>query len=324
MIAKRLGAIALTVAMIAGAWLIRSEVIDDDGGVSGDDDPPPTEREIVCVSDLVDTCRALADARDDLGVSIEDAAKTLEALAALEDPSDAPIWITMAPFPEMVDNLREIRRLPVLETVQTRVASSPIALVVPIDRTDVLAARCGAPLRWDCVGEAAGEPWEDIGGDELPGDVRPAFAPIDSALGLLGVADAISGYFGSTPIALDDLNFTRWASGLADAVPSSSRPPVSAIATIRARSSALDVAVGAAAELPDTAADRFTRQYAEPMIRADVVVVVPEGASLPSGLADEIGQFLEANGWDVPSTEPNPLPTAPEMFAIRDAWREFL
>jgi hypothetical protein len=122
---------------------------------------------------------------------------------------------------------------------------------------------------------------------------------------------------------LDDLDFTGWARDLADAVPTSSRPTRSAIATIQTRSSALDIAVGAAAELPDTAVGRFTRQYADPMIRADVVVAVPEGTSLPSGLTDELVRILGAQGWDAASVDPNPLPSAREMFAIREAWKVF-
>ncbi|HWM18992.1 MAG TPA: hypothetical protein VNO51_04850, partial [Ilumatobacteraceae bacterium] len=121
-----------------------------------------------------------------------------------------------------------------------------------------------------------------------------------------------------------DLEFTRWASDVAEAVLTSARPTFSAVATIQTRSSALDVAVGAEAELSPAALDRFTLQYADPMIRADVVVVVPEGASTPSGLTDELAQFLEARGWDSPVTEPNPLPQASEMFAIREAWKGFL
>ena len=324
MIVKRLGAIALAVILIGGAWLVRDRVIDDGGGgSSGDDDQPRSGREIVCVSDLRDACLALAETFD-LVVQIEDASVTLDALADPDNEADPPIWITMAPFPAMVDDLRVIGRLPPLETTQTPIVSSPIALVVPVDRAEVLAAHCGPPLQWDCVGEAAGELWDEIGGDEVSGDVRPAFAPIDTALGLLGVADAVSGYFGARPIQLDDLDFGRWASRLAEAVPASARTGGSAIVTIQTRASALDIAVGAAAELSDTAAGRFTRQYADPMIRADVVVAVPEGTSLPSGLTDELVRILGARGWDAASIDANPLPSAREMFAIREAWKVFL
>ena len=59
------------------------------------------------------------------------------------------------------------------------------------------------------------------------------------------------------------------------------------------------------------------------MIRADVVVAVPEGTSLPSGLSDELVQILGAQGWDAASVDPNPLPSAREMFAIREAWKVF-
>ena len=165
--------------------------------------------------------RRLRRARDalDLDIRIEDAATTLDALAALDDPSEAPIWITMEPFPAMVDDLRAGTRQDPLEFDRTAIASSPVALVVLADRAAALTTACDDPLDWTCVGEAAGSPWVEIGGDESWGDVRPAFAPIDSAIGLLGVADAVSGYFGASPIQVEDPGFVSWARPLAKAVP---------------------------------------------------------------------------------------------------------
>jgi hypothetical protein len=323
MIAKRLGAVTLAVILILGAWIVRDRVIEDNGS-SGDGDTPRAAQEIVCVEDLRDACLALADAHEDLDIEIESAEQTLDDLVALEEASEAAIWITMAPLPAMLADLRSVGNAPGLETEQLQVASSPIALVAAPERIDVLTLHCGGTLRWDCLGDVAGDEWSEIGGDERWETVRPAFSPIDSAIGLLGVADATVGYFGSRTIVTDDVDFTRWASNVAEAVLSSSRPPDSAIATIQRRASALDIAVGAAAELSDSTLDRFTRQYADPMIRADVVVLVPEGVSAPQDLTAELAQYLMAQGWEAPSGEPNPLPTAPQMYAIREAWKGFL
>ena len=160
-------------------------------------------------------------------------ATTLDALAALDDPSEAPIWITMAPFPAMVDDLRAGARRDPLGTDQTTIASSPITLVVLADRASALTTACSDPLDWTCVGEAAGNAWEEIGGDPSWGLVRPAFAPIDSAIGLLGVADAVSGYFGASPIQVDDPGFVSWARPLARAVPATALTGGTAIKTIQ-------------------------------------------------------------------------------------------
>ena len=62
MILKRLGAIALAVILVGGAWVVRDRVIEDNGG-SGTDDPPRADREIVCVSDLREACDALDPVR---------------------------------------------------------------------------------------------------------------------------------------------------------------------------------------------------------------------------------------------------------------------
>ena len=61
------------------------------------------------------------------------------------------------------------------------------------------------------------------------------------------------------------------------------------------------------------------------MIRADVVVAVPAGASVPSGLINDLERLLVTEGsWEDPaSTEPNPLPSATDMLAIREAWKDF-
>ncbi|MGH9134248.1 MAG: hypothetical protein ACRDZZ_09955 [Ilumatobacteraceae bacterium] len=321
MIARRLGAAALAVGLIGGAWLIRDRVIEDDASADG---PPREAHQIVCVSDLETACAALDRERDDVSVRIEDAAVTLAATAGLEDASGAPVWVTMAPLPAMVDDLRDAARRAPLETTQSDIASSPIALVVPVDRAAVLAKRCGAPaIEWECLGDVAGEPWSDIDGAGLPGNVRPAFTPIDTALGLLGVADAVAGYFGTAPIVVDDPDFVSWARPLARAVSESALSSGSAIATIQTRRSALDVAVGAEAELSDTSGSTFALAYADPMIRADVVVAVPAGTSLPGDLVDDLAELLRAERWDPPSADPNPLPGARDLLAIRAAWKEF-
>jgi hypothetical protein len=54
-------------------------------------------------------------------------------------------------------------------------------------------------------------------------------------------------------------------------------------------------------------------------------VAVPSGASVPSGLMNDLARLLVTEGrWEVPvSTGPNPLPSASDMVAIREAWRVF-
>ena len=127
----------------------------------------------------------------------------------------------MEPLPEMADMLRVIRDAPELSSELTTVASSPITLVMADERATVLENACGEPLDWECVGDAAGDPWVEIGGDESWTDVRPAFAPIESAIGLLGVGQAAAGYFGTSPIQPNDPDFQQWARRLAGAVPAS-------------------------------------------------------------------------------------------------------
>ena len=60
MIARRLAALAMTVALIAGAYLIRSRIIDGDTSA----DAPPTSSAaatLVCIEELADVCRSHGD-----------------------------------------------------------------------------------------------------------------------------------------------------------------------------------------------------------------------------------------------------------------------
>ena len=140
---------------------------------------------------------------------------------------------------------------------------------------------------------------------------------------MLGVGQAVSGYFAGGSIQPSDADFVSWARQLSRAVSVSAVTGRTAIETIPTRPSALDIAVGAAAEFTGTGRSELGLQYADPMIRADVVVAVPGDASMPSGLTDELTRLLVTEGrWDSPSTEPNPLPTAIELLAIREAWQD--
>ncbi len=243
--------------LIGGAWLIRDRVIDDNGG-SGNDDPPQADREIVCVEDLREACDALADALD-LDIRIEDAATTLDALAALDDPvggSDLdhdgavpgdgrrPPRVRRAPEP-LADE--QIGRLP---HRRSRSSCSPIAL--RRSSTRMWRRRCD----WDCVGDAAGDPWTDIGGDDVVGRCSPGVRPDRQRdRTARASADAVSGYFGVVRSSANDPDFVSWARRLWQRGPSQRADRTArAIATIQTRPSALDIAVGAAAEFSDTSA----------------------------------------------------------------------
>ena len=60
----------------------------------------------MCATELQAACDAIAAADPDVDVLVEPAGVTLDRLAALPDDADAPVWLTIEPFPAMVDELR--------------------------------------------------------------------------------------------------------------------------------------------------------------------------------------------------------------------------
>ena len=302
MIARRLAALAMTVALIAGAYLIRSRVIDGDTSADG----PPTSSEaatLVCIDELADVCRSLGDL-DGLPVVVESAGTTLTRLRG--DDAGSVIWLTMAPFPEMAAQMRSAERLPAIATEQTILASSPLALVVRSSDADTVAERCGPtsiPLR--CLGDLT--------------DLSPTFAPTASAIGTLGIASALVAYGGGS-FDPGDLDLLTWAGPLKRAgAPSLSGG--TAIGTIQTRPT-FGIAVGAEAELTQARRSSFEVLDAEPMVRLDVELMVPDGVRAPDDLANRIQAALLASGWDAAGSGDGGVPDPGVVLAARTFWEE--
>lgn len=312
---RRAGAFLIAAVLIAGAWVVRTQVIDSDDASSGGSGTTS----VICVTELAEICNAVLVERKDITVTIESVNNTLDRLGA-DAVADDLVWVTMQPFPAMVDSLRVTARLDPLEISVDRLASSPLTLVVAADRAESLATTCGDPAKWDCIGRIANEPWSAVDPSAAAGLVRPAFAPHpDTAIGQLGVASAVLGFFGDAPITSGDTGFITWTRNLAGA----SEPPPpgqTAIQRLQVRSSVADIAVGAAAELNDLADARF-------------VLLAPEGASTVDVIAAGLGTNLSGDvtaaltaalvdaGWNQPATAGTDL-AADDMLLIRTLWKD--
>jgi hypothetical protein len=318
-IARRVSALVVAVALVAGAWLVRSRIIDDDGDDTGDDGPAAEPRELVCALDLESVCASLQDSG--LDVTVEDASATLERLRDVPD-DELPLWLTVDPYPAMLDSLRTAARVDPAGWSTTKLASSPIALVSPSAKAASLAAACPEPDRWQCVGDIAGDPWAELD-PALADTVRPAFAPIDRyGVGLLALGQATAGWFGTDPIDTNDPSFFAWFRGLTGQVSDVALSGGTPIRTILTRPSALDVAVGAEAELGSSPDGRFGVTYAGPMTRADVVLAAPAGVHVPSDLAGTVGAELTAGGWEPPSDEPSGVLPPATLLALATLWED--
>lgn len=303
MIARRMAAVALTVVLIAGSYLIRSRVIEGDGGdgTTAADDPTPAT--LICLDELAAACRAFGDLGG-VPLVVESAAATLDRLQ--RDGADSVIWVTMAPFPEMAAQLRVAASAPPIVTEQTVLASSPLALVVRSEDTATVKDRCATTaIELRCLGDLT--------------DLSPTFGPTSSAVGTLGVTSALVA-FGDGSFDAGSFELLTWARTLKRAG-ARSLSGGTAVGTIQTRPT-FGIALGAEAELTDAGRRSLDVLYADPMVRLDAEVMVPDGVNTPSDLAGRIRDALLAVGWDAAGTGDSGIPDPGVTLAARTFWEE--
>jgi hypothetical protein len=316
---KRLLAVVAAVGLIVGAVVIRRSVIESDGNASSS---ASTATTLVCPTELAVICTAAAAGQSGWSVRIEEAATTAKTLSAAQQADAKEVWLTFDPLPDTVEQRRDAAGRPRLGFDTSTVAASQLALVVPTDRSSALESACSG-MKWTCVGVQAGRPWSDLGAD-VSGSVRPAFAPLTTGIGQLSVTAAVRGYFGAASIDGTDPGFIAWGRRLERAVSASQLSGGTPIATIQVRSSALDVAVGAEAELATARRGDFAVLYAAPMMRVDLVLAVPAGVSVPSGLTARLAAQALGAGWLAAGNAglPSATPTAGDVLAATALWSE--
>lgn len=297
---KRFLAVAAAVTMIIVAIVIRSG-IDGDGGGSGDTTKPSTAT-IACITELADQCRDLGGT-----VRIEDAAVTAKAIAAGTAQIDA--WITLDPWPAMVDQLakREVTGK------ATRVARTDLVIAMVAERADRLAGTCpGGAVNWRCLGDAIGGQWTDVGGQPEWGTLKAGLPAQTSAEGVLLLGEAASGYFGNASFATNDFDdaFLVWKSKV-------TATPATFTRFIQQFPAAFS-AVGTTRR--DATAGTGTRPVAVidpvPAARAVVVIAPVEGHGVP-GFANGVKDRLRDAGWATDGLDqPTGLPDAGVLLAL--------
>ena len=104
MTAKRIAAIAIAAVLIVAALLIRNGLDDDSSSAStGTDKPSGGKITVICSTEFETVCKGLPSK---YVVSIESAGVTLDKLAK-PDAALPGAWITLDPFPGMIDVLRD-------------------------------------------------------------------------------------------------------------------------------------------------------------------------------------------------------------------------
>ena len=323
---RRVLAVLGAVLMVAVALLVRS-VIDsgDDGGSGGGDDATP---QLLCAEELARVCQTLAD--DGLAdVTIEPVGTTVDRLGEVDADLEADAWLTLDPFPQQVNERRQFATgNPLFTDPLDTGFSTGLALVAQDDRGAALEADCAA-VGWACVGDAAGEPWADHGGETTWGPVKPGYdAPDTSATGLLVIAQAMADHLEDPGFASQDID-ARWLGDLEDAVPT--RTAGSSLLKLAQQGGAAFGAVGAleadAEAVSETAqGEDLSIFYPDPMFRASAVLAPGRGGDedLLDALddlvtSDELAEALRDAGWTTDG-DGEPLPSAGVLDALRSAW----
>jgi hypothetical protein len=335
--ARRIVAVLAAIVLIGGALLVRNAIDDDDadaGGPTGSTVTATTQGTdagaFVCSSELAAACTAIAAAHPDADVTVEPAGTTLDRLAALPDGTEPPVWLTVAPYPAMVDALRDAAGLQPFGGTADVLAATPLVVATPIGgRADVLASGCAETPLWRCIGDHASAPWTDIGGEESWHTLRPSLGLVETDATALGsFATAVAGYLGTPSVTSSawesDPAFIPWLRRLAGAVSPAALSLNTPLDTMTTRAGALDIAAtsGAASSGPGAPADRFVASYPEPSMWMDAVLAVPDGIAIPDDVDVIATDALDGAGWDGPDTATQHLPGASTMLALRAFWQE--
>lgn len=331
---KRVGALVAAVAMVAGAMWARDRL--DARGDGGGDPVLAADRPVLlCATELAAVCDAL-----EVDPLVEDPGDTLDRVAGGE-PLGADGWLVTSPWPAMAAIVAAAGTVPELE-VGDVIARSPAVLVVATAREQALAAGCGGDVGWACVGEVAGEPWGEHGGEATWGTVRAAHGDPGTLPGLTVVAAAAAGFLGTTDYATNDLEtdaFDDWFTELERAATSAARGRRDLVRQLLAVGpSDLSIVGALEAEAGPAVAGAANPQgvvlYPSPMVTADVVLATVPGAAGAGALRDAVGapeaaEVLVQLGWRVPGrppaagvgSEPLPaddgLPDAGVLVALR-------
>jgi hypothetical protein len=306
----RVVALLVAVGLVAAGYVVRERARLADDPALGAATPAATT--IRCDAELEAACRALRSAGHD--VTVEPAGLSFDSLSRVEVAEAPDLWVTVAPWPTMVDDARTRAGLgPLFASPAEPVATSPLVVAIWDDRADVLESACaGAGPRLGCVTAAAGDRWTDLGGPESWGPFKLGLGdPTTSSIGLAALAVATADELGTMDFGTRSLTegaFLDWLGAVAGAVPDFDPPAGSALATmLQVGPAAFDVALtteAAAEAARDGGAQRAALLRVVPASgSASVdVVVASRGVGADEAIVDEVAGSLGDHGWVTAST----------------------
>ena len=296
-------ALLVAAGLVVGAVLVRSALTDD--GSAGDGD-----LELVCGTELAAVCDGL-DGDDDLRVVVEDEAATARRLIEGELALDRTAWLAAAPWPAMAAEsaASEGGELPDLAGSAV-LGASPAVIVARTDRMEAITATCGTPT-WACIGERAGGPWTDLGGQATWGRVEVAMPDAGTGAGAVAVNQAVASRVGRTDFAINDLDDdpadAAWFDRLASESRANERDDLSALQQFLRVPGSLGVAGALGAEADTELArvsgsEAFVKVVPEPTSVAQVRLWAADADSLSEAIERidpaRLATLLADSGWE--------------------------
>ena len=325
----RLLAFAAAIAMVAGALAVRNRMDDDEVARS-------TELELLCATELEDVCLALQDDPDSaISIVVQPVGTTLEQLATA-DSAEFDGWLTPGPFPQMLRETRKAaQHTPLIDAVSRPLARSRLALVMWNERAAVLATQCtDKAVELKCLGNAAGRPWKDLGGQDTWGSVKTALPdPASTAAGLVALGAGTSVFFGQPDVGRleidDSVEYGTWLDNLRRA-----NVGIDVAGLLAGGASRVDAVAGLEATITPVVraaanADSVSVIYPSPVATADVylgTIDSERGTRLIELLAGDLGRTALADaGWRVNDDSLPPvsyLPTPGLLSVLRGRWTQ--
>lgn len=310
---KRFWALLAAVIMVLSAVLVRG-LIHDGSGAGDPTKGSDANLALICGPELLAACNAIAKVTDGVSVTEQPEQQTASKLASgQQELGENRVWLAAGDWPEITSaglgsgageaQMAELASSEVL-------ARSPAVIMGRTERIDAALSGCET-LDWSCLGDAAGSPWTDLGGEAGWGDVKVGLPDVDAASGMVSVNQAVASRVGPGGFATNDLDeptVAGWFERLAreSASSGSSLEPLAELIRVQGSlSMAGALESDAVRELGNAAsAGSFTVIAPEPVATADVRLWAPSKQTADSVIdrlgAESLTAALSDTGWRIP------------------------
>lgn len=317
---KQVLAVIAAIALIGGAYYLRTEVIAPAPEVGTDTSaPPPADgRDVVCDERLGDACPA--------------GARTLEldeVLDAFATPASTPD-VLIAPS-LVLDMVLESQRSRASFGDREVLATTTMTLVTFAEVQRAAAQDpCGSSPSWGCIAESIG-----VELDQLQVGLHD---PLSDSDGILALAALTGGLLADSDLpfntnGLATTDFLSWINGVQQVADTGPAPVEAIIRFNGAMSNSAVVTEAEATRIIASAgnADRLVLRHPQPLAVVSVVVAGVDGAAVGDA-ADGVGDALRADGWRGPDgravadgapdlPDDDGLPSGGVLVALQQRWR---